>query len=183
MSAAARSPGQSARVALRAPRALLPLAFAALALAGCAGRGKQPPGVPVDSRPTPPTEARPTVDMPAVSDTVPVQPPRVSPGNSTPPAPPAGTTPEAPPPPVESVVSPAERRQALARIVADTTAAGAAVRRCSGRTLLPDQESVFDTARSLLGQTRTALERDELWRAESLARKARQLASSLNCPG
>jgi len=80
-------------------------------------------------------------------------------------------------------MSPDERRQTLARIVADTTAAGGAVRRCSGRKLLPDQESVFDTARSLLGQVRGALERDELWRAESLARKARQLASSLNCPG
>ncbi|MGH7729782.1 MAG: hypothetical protein ACRENJ_00860 [Candidatus Eiseniibacteriota bacterium] len=80
-------------------------------------------------------------------------------------------------------MTPDERRQTLARIVADTTAAGGSVRRCAGRKLLPDQESVFDTARSLLGQARTALERDELWRAESLARKARQLAASLNCPG
>jgi len=103
---------------------------------------------------------------------------------STPPPPAASEpAPETPPPPVESVMSPDERRQTLARIVADTTAAGGAVRRCSGRKLLPDQESVFDTARSLLGQVRGALERDELWRAESLARKARQLASSLNCPG
>jgi hypothetical protein len=91
--------------------------------------------------------------------------------------------PEPPPPPVESVISPDERRQTLARIVADTTAAGGSVRTCAGRKLLPDQESVFDTARSLLGQARAALERDELWRAESLARKARQLAASLNCPG
>jgi hypothetical protein len=163
--------------------AALPL-VALLALAGCAGRGKQPPGVPVDSRPSPPTEAKPTVDMPAVSDTVPVHPPTVSPGSNTPPpATPGAAPPEPAAPPVESVVTPAERKQALARIVADTTAAGIAVRRCGGRTLLPDQESVFDTARSLLGQTRAALERDELWRAESLARKARQLAASLNCPG
>jgi hypothetical protein len=91
--------------------------------------------------------------------------------------------PETPPPSVESVMSPDERRQTIARIVADTTAAGAAVRKCSGRKLLPDQESVFDTARNLLGQVRGALDRDELWRAESLARKARQLASSLSCPG
>ena len=80
-------------------------------------------------------------------------------------------------------MTPEERRQALGRIVADTTAAGGAVRRCADRKLLPDQESVFDTARSLLEQARVALERDELWRAESLARKARQLAASLNCPG
>jgi hypothetical protein len=76
-----------------------------------------------------------------------------------------------------------DRSATLARIVADTTAASKAVRRCSTRTLLPDQESVFDTARGLLQQTREALARDELWRAESLARKARQLAASLNCPG
>jgi hypothetical protein len=81
------------------------------------------------------------------------------------------------------VLTPEERRQALARIVADTTSAGTAVRRCTGRKLLPDQESVYDTARSFLEQARAALDRDELWRAESLARKARQLASSLNCPG
>lgn len=164
-------------------RGALLTVLATLILAGCAGRGQRPPGVPVDSRPTPPSEARPTVDMPAVSDTVPVQPPTTSPNTPPPPAAPAEPAPETPPPPVESVVSPTERRQALSRIVADTTAAGIAVRRCAGRSLLPDQESVFDTARSLLGQTRTALERDELWRAESLARKARQLASSLNCPG
>ena len=49
--------------------------------------------------------------------------------------------------------------------------------------LLPDQESVFETTRNYLEQTRAALKRNELWRAESLARKARQLATSLSCPG
>ena len=102
-------------------------------------------------------------------------------GGAVAPVPPPAPPP--PPPPVASVITPEERRQTLARIVADTTAAGGAVRKCGGRKLLPDQESVFDTARSLLGQARDALVKDELWRAESLARKARQLAASLNCPG
>ena len=160
-------------------RALLVLLLAAFALTGCASRAARrgPPGVPVDSRPTPPPPP-PENPNPAPADTA--RPP--SHANSIPPASPPAPTPE-PQPPVESVITPDERRQTLARIVADTTAAGSSVRRCAGRTLLPDQESVFDTARSLLGQTRAALERDELWRAESLARKARQLAASLNCPG
>ena len=76
-----------------------------------------------------------------------------------------------------------ERRAMHQRIVADTTATGAAVRKCGRRTLLPDQESVMETTLSLLAQTRTAMARGELWRAESLARKARQLSASLDCPG
>jgi len=132
----------------------------ALALAGCASSHRRPPGVSVDSRPSPPSPPPPTA------------------GNG------AAGAPEAPPPtPVGSVMSPDERRATHQRIVADTTAAGAAVRKCGSRTLLPDQESVMETTRSLLAQTRTALARDEIWRAESLARKARQLASSLDCPG
>jgi len=158
-------------------RGALVLSLAALALIGCAGRSatKGLPGVPVDSRPTPPPpEATAPVDTARSSVTAP---------NNTAPGHPPPTGPDTVPPPVESVISPDERRQTLARIVADTTAAGGAVRRCVGRKLLPDQESVFDTARSLLGQARAALEQDELWRAESLARKARQLAASLSCPG
>jgi outer membrane biosynthesis protein TonB len=94
----------------------------------------------------------------------------------------AAPPPTNPPTPVESVMTPAERKQALERTVADSTAAGQALRKCAGRTLLPDQESVYDTVRSLLVQVRAALIGGELWRAESLARKARQLSSSLNCP-
>jgi hypothetical protein len=75
----------------------------------------------------------------------------------------------------------AEREQARQRIIADTTAASAAVKKCATKTLLPDQESVFETTRGYLIQTRAALKRDELWQAESLARKARQLALSLEC--
>jgi hypothetical protein len=135
-----------------------PLAIAlALVLAGCAhepSRRVQP--VPVESRPTPPPPA------PETSATVPT---------------------DRPTPPVESVMSPDAAKQTRARIVADTTEASAAVRRCSGRQLLPDQESIYDTTRNYLDQVRAALRRNELWRAESLARKARQLASSLDCPG
>ena len=80
-------------------------------------------------------------------------------------------------------MTPDERRETLARIAADTTATSEAVRKCGSRKLLPDQESVFETTRSLLEQIRAAMARDEVWRAESLARKARQLAASLNCPG
>lgn len=87
-----------------------------------------------------------------------------------------------PPPPVESVMSPEDRKKSLDNTVADTTAAGQAIRKCGGRQLQPDQETVVDSVRSFLAQTRTALQSGELWRAESLARKARQLASSLNCP-
>jgi outer membrane biosynthesis protein TonB len=165
-------------------RTVLVVMLAALALTGCASRAAKgvPPGVPVDSRPTPPP---PPPEPVATPDTAAARPSNAKPPSTSSPAPtPAPEpTPEPPPPPVESVMTPEERRQTLARIVADTTSAGIAVRRCANRKLLPDQESVFDTARSLLGQTRAALERDELWRAESLARKARQLAASLNCPG
>lgn len=84
--------------------------------------------------------------------------------------------------PVEGVMTAEDRQKATARVVADTTAAGQAMRKCAGKALLPDQESVFDTVRSLLGQTSAALASGELWRAESLARKARQLAASLSCP-
>jgi hypothetical protein len=75
----------------------------------------------------------------------------------------------------------AERDQTLQRIVADTTAASAAVKKCATKNLLPDQASVFDTTLGYLVQARAALRRNELWEAESLARKARQLASSLEC--
>ncbi|MBI3540013.1 MAG: hypothetical protein HY076_07050 [Candidatus Eisenbacteria bacterium] len=137
---------------------ILAIAAALIALAGCA---HTPPRrvvhVPVESRPTPPPPAPDTQQV---------------------------TTPtDRPAPPVESVMSADEQKKTRARIVADTTEASAAVKRCAGRQLLPDQESIFDTARNYLEQVRSALKRNELWRAESLARKARQLAGSLDCPG
>jgi hypothetical protein len=131
------------------------LVLMVVTVAGCAAHHR-PPGVLVDSRPSPvaPNGAQATADS-------------VAP----------------PPVPVGSVVTPDDRRAALTRISSDTTAAGRAVRKCGARKLLPDQESVIETTRSLLEQARAALTRDELWRAESLARKARQLAASLDCPG
>ena len=152
------------------------LLLGTLVLVGCASTAarKGPPGVPVDSRPSPPPPP-PEQEEPAAGQPKPA--PTPPPATAPPPAP---TTPSAT---VESVMTPDERRQALERIVADTTAAGSAVRRCASRKLLPDQESVFETTRSMLEQARAALARDEVWRAESLARKARQLATSLSCPG
>jgi hypothetical protein len=170
--------------------ARLLLLVVTVALMGCAHK---PPTAPT-AGPAPVTAPAPGAPAPVPAPETPTDTTRAtappdtthngtSPATRPPSAAPPEPAPETPPPPVESVMSPDERRQTIARIVADTTAAGAAVRKCSGRKLLPDQESVFDTARNLLGQVRGALDRDELWRAESLARKARQLASSLNCPG
>jgi len=146
-------------------RRALGVTILVLALAGCASQSvrRGPPGVPVDSRPSP---------------AVPTEPPPPNGGTAA-----APESIPVPAPTVGSAMSPEERRAAQQRIVADTTAAGNAVRKCGSRELLPDQESVIETTRSLLAQTRAALGRDELWRAESLARKARQLAASLNCPG
>jgi hypothetical protein len=140
----------------RAPRTLLALVLA-VCLTSCAHRPRTA-GVPIDQRPTPP--------QPTAVDSVPSG---------------GGRTTEPVPKPLGTGVSPAEREQALKRIVADTTAASAAVRKCATKTLLPDQESVFETTRGYLVQARAALKRDELWQAESLARKARQLALSLEC--
>ena len=137
--------------------AVVVLAFAA---ASCAhSPPRQQRGVPVESRPTPPQPSpEPTSTEHPTTET------------------------PAPPPKVESAMTPQQRKESIARVVADTTAASAAVKKCAKRKLLPDQESVFDTVQSLLAQTRAALGRSELWNAESLARKARQLAGSLDCP-
>ena len=132
---------------------------------GCAHGPRTAQGVPIDKRPTPtpvPTPVASSTPSGAASTT------------------PVAVTPEKTPP-VEAVMSAEERKATLSRIVADTTAASAAVKHCASKTLLPDQESVFDTTRSYLIQARAALQRDELWQAESLARKARQLALSLEC--
>ena len=140
-----------------ATRLLHALSLAVL-LASCAHRPRTV-GVPIDQRPTP--------RQPTVSDTEPSGAAQPSPAG-------AGA-------PLGTAMGAAEREQALKRIVADTTSASAAVRKCATKTLLPDQESVFETTRGYLVQARAALKRDELWQAESLARKARQLALSLEC--
>jgi hypothetical protein len=171
-------------------RALAGLILLGLPLIGCAAHYERHPTRPVsiDERPVPvaPDTVRPA-ERPET--TAVVEPPPESKAPAKPPMagekPAATTNGDAPPPPVpvESVMTDAERKASLARIDADTTAAGAAARKCGGRKLLPDQESVLETTLSLLEQTRAALAGNELWRAESLARKARQLAASLDCPG
>jgi hypothetical protein len=142
-----------------AAAALALVAFASLA--GCAHARRQV-GVPIEQRPTP---AQPPPESANAGSTM-------APA-SPPPAVPAGS--------LGATMAPAERAQAMQRIVADTTAASAAVKKCATKNLLPDQESVFETTRGYLIQARAALRRDELWQAESLARKARQLALSLEC--
>ena len=134
-------------------------------------------GVPIEKRPTPvppdTTLAVETKPVPAPATTPPAE--------AEKPAPAPQPQAPAPTPPVETAMSPEERKASLQRIVADTTAASAATSKCAGKDLLPDQQSVYETTRSLLSQTRVAIAREELWRAESLARKARQLALSLEC--
>jgi len=67
------------------------------------------------------------------------------------------------------------------RVAADTLVASAAVKRCAGRKLLPDQEGVFDETRQLLAEVRDAIAIKDWPRAGSVARRARQLSSSLGC--
>ena len=84
-----------------------------------------------------------------------------------------------------AVVKPAttapRRESLLAQTVRDTIAAGQRLRRCAGRRLLPDQESLWDSTARLLSETRAALAAGDVARARSLARDARQLSSSLIC--
>ena len=151
--------------------------LAILALPGCATLGHKArlTGVPIEQRPTPP--------QPPPDSTTAMVTPR--PGEATEiHSPPPSTTPSeppSPPPPVQTVMSAEERKATMQRIVADTTSASAAIGHCAGKTMLPDQESVFETTRNYLIQARSAIARGELWSAEGLARKARQLASSLEC--
>jgi hypothetical protein len=105
-----------------------------------------------------PIDRRPTPTQPVAQDTVPVD--RIQ---------------------VEPVVQADERALVMQRIVADTTEAGQAVRRCNGRKLLPEQESTIESTLNFLRDTRSALRADELSRAESNARKAKALAASLRC--
>lgn len=164
-----------------AARFLVSLFLLQLSATGCASLfHRHPPapataGVPIEKRPTP---VQPDTTM--AVETKPVPAPTDTPAEGKP-APTPQPTPPPPPPPVETAMSPEERKASLQRIVADTTAASAAASKCAGKDLLPDQQSVYETTRSLLLQTRGAIAHEELWRAESLARKARQLALSLEC--
>ncbi|MBI5711027.1 MAG: hypothetical protein HZC42_12120 [Candidatus Eisenbacteria bacterium] len=95
----------------------------------------------------------------------------------TPQPPPADTVRAAPQPPPTLLPKPT----LLELAVSDTSAAGAMLRRCAGRRLLPEQESTWDATASLLAQARAALLRGDVARGRSLARDAKQLASSLGC--
>ena len=79
------------------------------------------------------------------------------------------------------VMSDQTRRATISSLAADTTAARAALQRCAGRKLLPDQEGVFDATTSALIDVRAAFASGNLARAESLARQAKQLSTSLTC--
>src|SRR5689334_2129112 len=79
--------------------------------------------------------------------------------------------------------APAPSSSSLRTLAAHDTAYVASVlRRCGDRALLPDQESTRDALRAMLVEARAALQRDDLEQARSLARNARQLATSLRCP-
>ena len=72
-------------------------------------------------------------------------------------------------------------RGALASIAADTTVARAALSRCSGRKLQPDQDGVWESTTRLLMEVHEALAVVDFAHAQSLARQARQLSASLGC--
>ena len=166
---------------LRILTAVAGLFMMGLVVSGCAAtRHAGSTGVPIEQRPTPP-QPPPDSTLTQQVDPEPQGEHAPAPNSSSGSRDPAPGPTQTPPPPVQTVMSAEERRASLQRIVADTTAAGTAVRRCEGKTLLPDQESVFETTRSYLIQTRSAINRGELWSAEGLARKARQLALSLDC--
>lgn len=135
-------------------RALIGLAILAGALAGCAAHHPAP-GVPIEQRPTPPQPAH-LPEQPVPSDSIPVPPPRT--------------------------ITPSGEENVRALAVRDTVAVSKALKRCGGKTLLPEQESTYDATVQLLSEARDALLRGDVTRARSLARNARQLVSSLDCP-
>lgn len=125
------------------------------ALAGCSAH-REPVGVPIDERARPP------------------QPPA-----ATPPPAPADTLAPVPPP---RPMTPSGEESLRSIAVKDTAAVSKALKRCEGQNLLPEQESTFIATQKLLAQTREALARGDVARARSLARNAKQLVSSLECP-
>lgn len=124
------------------------------ALAGCAATHHESPGKPIDQRPTPPQPAQTEQSVPR--DSIPVPPPRTMTSSGE------------------------DNVRALA--VRDTVAVSKALKRCAGKNLLPEQETTYDATQKLLDDTRAALLRGDVTRARSLARNARQLVSSLDCP-
>jgi hypothetical protein len=123
------------------------------ALSGCAAH-REAPGVPIDERPRPPQP--PAQAAPVTPDSIPVPPPRV--------------------------MTPSGEENVRALAVRDTAVVSKALKRCAGKTLLPEMESTYGATAKLLEQTREALQRGDVNRARSLARNARQLVTSLDCP-
>lgn len=83
--------------------------------------------------------------------------------------------------PRSAVMSDQTRRATISSLAADTTAARATLNRCAGRKLLPDQEGVFEATTRALMDVRATFASGNLARAESLARQAKQLSTSLTC--
>jgi len=138
----------------RLARFVVLVAVTVLALSGCAAH-REAPGVPIDQR------ARPAQPAPepthAPTDTVvPVPPPRP--------------------------MTPSGEESMRSIVVRDTVAVSKALKRCDGKSMLPEMESTFIATQKLLAQTREALVRGDVARARSLARNARQLVGSLDCP-
>jgi hypothetical protein len=144
----------SLRVSTSRGTALAWLAMALLAAGACAPGSRGLRRVPIDSRPTPP-----------------------QPTDATAPA--TGATAA---PAQRSHVSDAQNRALKARVAADTLAARRVLAHCARLHLEPEGDSTVESANRLLGDTRAALAAGDVVRAESLARQARQLTRSLDCP-
>lgn len=128
-----------------------------LLLAGtlnCCAAHREAPGVPIDQRARP---VQPSTEVtPVPPDSIPVPPPRV--------------------------MTPSGEENVRGIVVRDTVVVSKALKRCAGKALLPEMESTYGATASLLVQTREALARGDVARARSLARNAKQLATSLECP-
>jgi hypothetical protein len=141
----------------RVTRNAVGMLLCSLLLAGtlnCCAAHRETPGVPIDERPRPPQP--PAGVTPVPPDSIPVPPPRV--------------------------MTPSGEENLRALAVRDTAVASRALKRCAGKTLLPEMESTYAATVKLLEQTRDALARGDFRRARSLARNATQLATSLDCP-
>src|SRR5207249_5528518 len=67
------------------------------------------------------------------------------------------------PPP--HVMTPSAEESMRALVVRDTTTVSAALKRCAGQSMLPEQQTTWDAAMDLLAQVREALARGDLAQA------------------
>lgn len=125
----------------------------AAAIQGCAAHQVRP-GRPIEEIPRPP---QPPAEPPAAADTVPPVPPPLT-------------------------MTPSGEGSMRSLVLRDTVAVSKALKRCAGKHMLPEMESTYDATAKLLAQTREALLSGDVARARSLARNARQLVTSLDCP-